>query len=125
MVWPGTLVLFVGALLTFAVGGDITGAMRLSGVIAMVLGAVLLVAGITRLNRGRGRRVVDGMQDRAYRTSKGKMIAMILAVVYILSPIDIIPDFLLPIGVVDDATAFSWLVFAVGQEMSRRHRRAI
>ena len=125
MVWPGALVLFVGAILTFAVGGDITGAVRMSGVAAMVLGAVMLIAGITRLNRRGGRRVTEAMQDRAYRTSKGKMIAMILAVVYILSPIDIIPDFLLPIGIVDDATAFSWLVFAVGQEMSRRHRRAI
>ncbi len=123
MVWPGALVLFIGAILTFAVGGDLTGAARMSGVAAMILGALLLIVGILRL--GRGRRVVTGMQDRAYRTGKGKMIAMIIAVIYIVSPIDLIPDFLLPVGIIDDATAFSWLVFAVGQELSRRHRRAI
>ena len=60
-----------------------------------------------------------GAQDRVYRTSKGKIIAMIIAVVYIVSPIDFIPDFLLPVGVVDDAGAFGWLLFAIGQAYQR------
>jgi uncharacterized membrane protein YkvA (DUF1232 family) len=57
-----------------------------------------------------------------YRTRKRKITAMIVAVVYILSPIDFIPEVLLPLGVVDDATAFAWLTWAFGTEISR-HRR--
>lgn len=65
------------------------------------------------------------VQDQMYRTSKGKMIAMIAAVVYILSPIDLVPDFLLPVGIIDDATAFTWLVLAIAQEVSRKRRNAL
>jgi uncharacterized membrane protein YkvA (DUF1232 family) len=68
---------------------------------------------------------VAGYQERVYRTSKGKILAMIVAVVYIVSPIDIVPDFLLPFGIVDDATAFGWLLFAIGQELNRRRGPAV
>jgi uncharacterized membrane protein YkvA (DUF1232 family) len=126
MVWSGVLLLLGGAILTFAVGGDLMSLdVRTAGAVAMILGAVLAISGITRLNRGRRRRVISGLQGRAYRTSKGKMIAMIIAVVYILSPIDFIPDVFLPVGIIDDATAFSWLLFAIGQEISRKRRQAL
>ncbi|MCO5972952.1 YkvA family protein [Actinoallomurus soli] len=138
MAWFGALVLFAGAILTFAVGGDI-GALdvRTLGVVGMAVGGVLLVAGILRLRRRprvAGRRaparvvrngVQARVQDRVYRTSKGKIIAMIAVVVYILSPIDLIPDVFLPIGIVDDATAFTWLLFAIGQEVSRKRRSTL
>jgi hypothetical protein len=120
MAWFGALVLLAGAILTFGVGGGWTTA----GAVTMVAGALLLIVGIVRLGRGR-RRVVrqrrgGRLQAAAYRTGKGKMIAMIVAVIYILSPIDFIPDVFLPFGVVDDATAFGWLLFAIGQEVSRK-----
>jgi uncharacterized membrane protein YkvA (DUF1232 family) len=124
MVLPGVLALFAGAILTFAVHGHVGDVgVNTIGVITMVIGAVILIAGLLRMRRGRRRgrsRLVAGAQDRVYRTSKGKIIAMIIAVVYIVSPIDFIPDFLLPVGVVDDAGAFGWLLFAIGQEMSRK-----
>ena len=63
------------------------------------------------------------MTDQTYRTRKRKIAAMAVAVAYILSPIDFIPEVLLPFGVVDDATAFAWLSWAAGQEISR-HRRS-
>lgn len=120
MVLPGVLALFAGAILTFALHGHVGGVgVNTVGVITMIVGALILIAGLLRLGRGRRRRVV-GLQDRVYRTGKGKTIAMIIAVVYIVSPIDFIPDFLLPVGVIDDATAFGWLLFAIGQEMSRK-----
>lgn len=59
-----------------------------------------------------------------YRTSTGKIVAMVIAVIYIVSPIDLIPDVFLPIGIVDDATALTWLLFAFGQEYTRRSRAA-
>jgi hypothetical protein len=125
MVLPGVLALFAGAILTFALHGHVGDVgVNTIGVITMVIGAVILIAGLLRLRRGRGRgrsrRLVAGAQDRVYRTGKGKILAMIIAVVYIVSPIDFVPDFLLPVGVIDDATAFGWLLFAIGQEMSRK-----
>lgn len=138
MVWPGAVLLFAGAIATFAVGGHAGGVdVRAAGVITMVLGAALLIAGIVRLNRARtaagaarrrgGMRAnVQGrVQEQVYRTSKGKMIAMIAAVIYIISPVDLVPDFLLPVGIIDDATAFTWLLFAIGQEVSRKRRSAL
>jgi hypothetical protein len=127
MVLPGVLALFAGAILTFAVHGHVGDvSVTALGVVTMVVGALILIVGLVRLGRGRRRRVVGGrLQERAYRTSKGKIIAMIVAVVYIVSPVDIIPDFLLPVGIIDDATAFSWLLFAIGQELTRKRRQAL
>jgi uncharacterized membrane protein YkvA (DUF1232 family) len=138
MIWLGALVLLIGAIVTFAVGGDV-GALdvRTLGVVGMVVGGILLVMGILRLRR-RPRStatrspagVIRGgvqarVQDRVYRTSKGKIIAMIAVVIYILSPLDLIPDVFLPVGIIDDATAFTWLLFAIGQEVSRKRRSAL
>ncbi|GAA4638052.1 hypothetical protein GCM10023196_094290 [Actinoallomurus vinaceus] len=138
MAWLGALVLFVGAILTFAVGGDVgTLDVRTLGIVGMVVGGVLLVVGIVRLRRtprSAGARSPAGVirggvqaqvQDRVYRTSKGKIIAMIAVVVYILSPVDLIPDVFLPVGVIDDGTAFAWLLFAIGQEVTRKRRSAL
>jgi uncharacterized membrane protein YkvA (DUF1232 family) len=134
MILSGVLTLLVGAVLAFAVHGHVgdVGVDTL-GLFVMAAGAIVLIMGLTRLRRGSQRRVarrvggkvVAGYQDRVYRTSKGKIFAMIVAVVYIVSPVDIIPDFLLPFGVADDATAFGWLLFAIGQELNRRRGPAV
>ncbi|MGH3377612.1 MAG: YkvA family protein [Actinoallomurus sp.] len=158
MILTGLLALLVGAILAFAVPGHVGDvSVGTVGVLVMIVGAVILIAGLPRLRRARrvdrrrgGRsgqavaeRVVDGrvvagpnagagtagslaaQRERVYRTSKGKIAAMVVAAVYIVSPIDFIPDFLLPFGVIDDATAFGWLIFAVGQEFSRRRGPAV
>jgi hypothetical protein len=167
MVWPGVLVLFTGAILTFAIDGEL-GPLDVGtvGIVTMVLGAALLIPGLLRLNRGSQpqaqaqpqpqpaahRGVARGdlpkgdlpkgdlpkrgvprqgaplaadaiLRDRLYQTSKGKIFAMVVAVIYILSPIDIVPDLFLPVGIIDDASAFTWLLVAIGQEMSRHRRR--
>ncbi|GAA4488596.1 hypothetical protein GCM10023191_018220 [Actinoallomurus oryzae] len=120
MILPGVLALLVGAVLAFAVHGDVGGVgVGTVGVIVMIIGGLILIAGLLRLRRGSRQRIA-GRRDRVYRTSKGKIIAMVIAVIYIVSPIDIVPDFLLPVGVIDDATAFGWLLFAIGQEVTRR-----
>jgi hypothetical protein len=152
MILTGLLALLAGAILAFAVPGHVGDvSVGTVGVIVMIVGAVILIAGLPGLRRGRRRsgqsggravaeRVVDGrvvagtagaagslaaQRERVYRTSKGKIAAMIIAAVYIVSPVDFIPDFLLPFGVIDDATAFGWLIFAVGQEFSRRRGPAV
>ncbi|WP_433180758.1 YkvA family protein [Actinoallomurus sp. CA-150999] len=138
MAWLGALVLFVGAILTFAVGGDVgTLDVRTVGIVGMAVGGVLLVVGIVRLRRTprpTGARSSSGVirggvqarvQEQMYRTSKGKIIAMIAVVIYILSPVDLIPDVFLPVGIIDDGTAFAWLLFAIGQEVTRKRRSAL
>jgi uncharacterized membrane protein YkvA (DUF1232 family) len=124
MILPGVLALVTGVILAFFVDGHIGDvSITAIGAVMMVIGAVLLIAGIVRLGRSRRRRAVAGQPGgRPYRTSKGKIIAMVIAVIYIVSPFDIIPDVFLPVGIVDDATAFTWLLYAIGQEMSRRGR---
>jgi uncharacterized membrane protein YkvA (DUF1232 family) len=59
--------------------------------------------------------------------SKGKIGMMGLGVAYIVSPLDVVPDFLAVIGVVDDFGVFLWLMTALLAESGRyldweRHR---
>lgn len=124
MVWSGIVALFAGAVLAFAVDAEPGGVdLTAVGAIAMVLGACLLIAGILRLNRARRQTSSPAAGYTSYKTGTGKIAAMIAAVLYIVSPIDVVPDVLLPFGIVDDATAFTWLVFAVGQEVARHSRK--
>jgi uncharacterized membrane protein YkvA (DUF1232 family) len=115
MIVTGLVALVVGAVLLITSDrGDLT----VAGAVVMGAGALLLIAGILRLRRAARRPAASA--DEPYRTSKGKIIAMVAAVLYIVSPLDIIPDVLLPAGIVDDATALTWLVVAAGQELVRR-----
>lgn len=122
MVWLGVVLVIAGAVPALAMDGDLGGVdATAAGAAAVAAGAVLLVAGILRLRGRRGGPA--GMAARAcYRTPTGKIVAMVVAVVYIVSPVDLIPDVFLPFGVVDDATALTWLLFALGQEYTRRNR---
>lgn len=118
MVWLGLPLLLAGTILLFATDLDV------AGTVLMTLGAVSVVTGILRLRRrSKDRAKEPSAVEAYYRTSTGKIAAMIAAVVYIVSPIDIVPDPLLPFGIVDDATALTWLVIAFSQEASRRRRR--
>ncbi|MFI7423554.1 YkvA family protein [Nonomuraea sp. NPDC049684] len=71
---------------------------------------------IGAVTRGR----YDGM-------GKGKLALMALGVVYILSPVDVIPDFLVLIGVADDFGVFLWLIASLLGESGRyvEHERRI
>ncbi|MEO3861815.1 DUF1232 domain-containing protein [Acrocarpospora sp. B8E8] len=59
-------------------------------------------------------RMIRGAIRGEYRgLGKGKLSMMGLAVLYIVSPIDAIPDFLLAIGIVDDFGVLVWLTTAL------------
>ncbi|MFG2004707.1 YkvA family protein [Spirillospora sp. NPDC048911] len=116
MLWLGLPLLLAGTILVFATDFDVAGA------VLMTLGAVLAFAGILRLRRRTKNRPSRSAVEAYYRTGTGKIAAMIAAVVYIVSPIDLIPDPFLPVGIVDDATALTWLVIAFSQEAARRRR---
>ncbi|SDJ99487.1 YkvA family protein [Nonomuraea jiangxiensis] len=58
---------------------------------------------------------------------KGKLALLGIGVVYILSPIDVLPDFLMVIGVADDFGVFLWLLGTLLGESGRyvEHERSI
>ncbi|WP_036326282.1 YkvA family protein [Microbispora sp. ATCC PTA-5024] len=60
-----------------------------------------------------------GMRGEYPGLTKGKLAMLGMAVVYIVSPIDVVPDFLLGIGVVDDFGVFLWLMTALLGESGR------
>lgn len=123
MVWLGVVLVVAGAVPALAADGDLGGVdMTVAGSAVMAVGAILLIAGIVRLRGRRRAGPPGGVAQAYYRTSTGKIVAMVVAVIYIVSPVDLIPDVLLPFGIVDDATALTWLLFALGQEYTRRSR---
>ncbi|MEU8122461.1 YkvA family protein [Spirillospora sp. NPDC049024] len=123
MVWLGLVLLVAGAVPALTADGDLGGVdITVAGAAVMAVGAVLLIAGILRLRRRRRVGPTGRAAQAYYRTPTGKIVAMVVAVIYIVSPVDLIPDVFLPFGVVDDATALTWLLFALGQEYTRRSR---
>lgn len=50
---------------------------------------------------------------------KWRLFLMVLAGLYIISPFDFIPDFILPFGLIDDAFVATWLAGAVLGETER------
>ena len=60
------------------------------------------------------RLVRDVLTGRYVEVSRGRLLLMALAVLYIVSPIDLVPEALLTIpGMVDDVAVAGWLVSAV------------
>jgi uncharacterized membrane protein YkvA (DUF1232 family) len=53
---------------------------------------------------------------RYHGTTPGRLGLMALAVVYVVSPLDLLPDVLPLIGVADDAMVVAWLAGTVLQE---------
>ena len=58
--------------------------------------------------------IVSGRYD-----GRARLAAMALATVYIASPFDLIPDFLVPVGLIDDTAVAIWLAGAVLSETER------
>jgi uncharacterized membrane protein YkvA (DUF1232 family) len=130
MIWSGVIVMIVGMCLRFGLSGDTAHG---AGLLAIGAGAALLIGGLLLANRRRKRTRKSGRTAGSagnagipldYKTGAGKIAGMIIAVVYILSPVDFIPEILLgPLGIVDDMGALTWLAVAAGQEYTR-HRQA-
>jgi uncharacterized membrane protein YkvA (DUF1232 family) len=63
-------------------------------------------------------RMVRAYASGEYRIVPWKTIVRIVAVlIYFISPIDIIPDFLIGIGLTDDIALITWLVGAIGDDL--------
>lgn len=70
-------------------------------------GFVARLASIPRMAR-------DVLTGRYDGLTRGRLLLMVLAVVYIVSPIDLLPEAVLPmVGLADDAMVAAWLVAAL------------
>ncbi|MBN6050579.1 DUF1232 domain-containing protein [Nonomuraea sp. RK-328] len=67
------------------------------------------------------------MSGRYEGMGKGKLAMMGLGVLYLISPIDLVPDFLVLVGVADDFGVFLWLLGSLLGESGRYldHERKI
>ncbi|GIH93093.1 YkvA family protein [Planobispora siamensis] len=65
-------------------------------------------------------RLLSGVMNGTYPgMGKGRLAMMGLGVLYMLSPVDVIPEFLLLAGVVDDFGVFLWLMTSLLGESGR------
>jgi uncharacterized membrane protein YkvA (DUF1232 family) len=72
--------------------------------------------GVGERARALPRLVLDTLRGRYHGTTKGRLGLMALAVLYVVSPLDVLPDLLPLIGVADDAMVLAWLAGAVLSE---------
>ena len=65
-------------------------------------------------------RMVKAYSSGAYRTLPWKSLVSIVAVlIYFVSPIDLIPDFLPVIGITDDVALVLWLIKTLGDDIAK------
>ncbi|MBP2355233.1 uncharacterized membrane protein YkvA (DUF1232 family) [Kribbella aluminosa] len=136
MVYFGGLLGLVGLLTLLFRDGDVVGLPAAGvGVGLLVLGAGLGALGVVRRRVVRRRKIergepvpVGNVLERAQALPRllrdvrrgaytdlprNRTFLWLLAIVYLVSPIDIIPDLLPIIGVTDDAGVFMWLLTSV------------
>lgn len=64
-------------------------------------------------------RLIRAYVNGSYRQVSAKALLMIVtAVVYFVSPIDLIPDFILGLGLIDDATVLAWTIKACAADLA-------
>jgi uncharacterized membrane protein YkvA (DUF1232 family) len=148
MAYFGGLLALIGVLTLVFEDGDVVGLpVVVVGVGLLVLGLVVGALGIVRRRQVRRRKIARGepvpvgnVVDRAKalprliraarRGTYGelpqrRMFLWVLALVYLVSPIDILPDLLPVLGVADDAGVAVWLLTSVSTAtgLYLRHER--
>lgn len=64
-------------------------------------------------------RLIRAYANGSYRQVSMQSLLMIVAsVVYFVSPIDLIPDFILGLGLIDDATLLAWTIKACATDLA-------
>ena len=65
-------------------------------------------------------RLVKAYAGGTYRgVDKSNMVLVVAAILYFLSPIDIIPDYIPVVGLLDDITLITWIITTLGEELDR------
>lgn len=68
-------------------------------------------------------RMLRDMLRGTYKASFLTMVALVLGILYIVSPIDLIPDFLIGLGWIDDGFIMYFLLKRLMYEMARYDNR--
>jgi uncharacterized membrane protein YkvA (DUF1232 family) len=148
MVVFGGLLAVIGLVTLIFRDGDVIGVSPAGiGVVLLVLGAAVAGLGVVRRKVGRRRRAARGEPEpvgnvieraqalprliRAARTGaypglpKSRLALWGFALLYLISPIDILPDLLPIIGIADDAGVAAWLFTSVSTAagLYLRHER--
>ncbi len=148
MVVFGGLLAVIGLATLIFRDGDVIGVSPVGfGVVLLLLGAVVAGLGVVRRKVGRRRRAARGEPEpagnvieraqalprliRAARTGaypglpKSRLALWGFALLYLISPIDILPDLLPIIGIADDAGVAAWLFTSVSTAagLYLRHER--
>ncbi len=64
-------------------------------------------------------RLIRAFANGSYRQiSMQSLLTIVAAVVYFVSPIDLIPDFILGLGLIDDATILAWTIRACASDIA-------
>ncbi len=64
-------------------------------------------------------RLVRAYVNGSYRQISAKsLLTIVAALIYFVSPIDLIPDFLLGFGLIDDATVLAWTIRACAADLA-------
>ncbi|WP_455256871.1 YkvA family protein [Peptoniphilus asaccharolyticus] len=61
----------------------------------------------------------DFLSGRYKGVSKESMIMIIAALIYLVNPMDIVPDMLLGIGFLDDISVFTYLIAKIKSEIDK------
>ncbi|MGM9803476.1 MAG: YkvA family protein [Muribaculaceae bacterium] len=68
--------------------------------------------------------VSDVVKGRYKDYSRANLLLAVAAIIYVVSPIDLVPDFVVGMGLLDDVTIVAWALTKMGGEISR-YRKAI
>lgn len=64
-------------------------------------------------------RLIRAYANGSYRNiSAQALLTIVAAIIYFVSPIDLIPDFILGIGLIDDATVLAWTIRACAADLA-------
>lgn len=63
--------------------------------------------------------VKDVATGRYKGYSKTHLTLIVAAILYVVSPLDVIPDFLIVAGLIDDAAIIAWVFNEIGKELDR------
>ncbi len=63
--------------------------------------------------------VKDVATGRYKEYSKTHLTLIVAAILYVVSPLDVIPDFLIVAGLIDDAAIIAWVFNEIGKELDK------
>jgi len=65
-------------------------------------------------------RLLKAWKDGRYRgLSVQTLVAVVAALLYVISPLDLMPDFIPGIGLFDDAVVLAWLLSSIAKDLDR------